>query len=206
MHTGKSRVVYPVLLLTLMKFSTRTLSRPARLSGLAALIWLVVLSTCGTSLAQGTPNVQVFGGYSFFRFDSTKVGFADGSNLNGATFAPSYNFTRNFGVTVDGGAYFGNANTFFTVMAGPQVTFDAPHGTVFVHGLFGVGKDRVDIGLGRSDRQRAFALGGGYDYEISPRFSIRVIQVDYVNTHVFDTSENNIRGSAGVVYHWGEAK
>ena len=198
--------MYPVLLLTLMKFSTRCFSRPAPHFGLAVLLWMVLLSACGTSLAQSTPKVQVFGGYSFLRFDSTKVGFADRSNLNGATFAPSYNFTHNFGITLDGGAYFGNANTFFTVMAGPQFTFSAPHGTVFVHGLFGVGKDRVDIGLGRSDRERAFALGGGYDYEISPRFSIRVIQVDYLNTHVFDTSENNFRGSAGLVYHWGEAK
>lgn len=178
------------------------------LGRLVALGALAVLLPAGAraSFAQETPRVQAFGGYSYLRFDSSKIGFADDSNLNGANVSGSFNFTHLFGVTVDGGAHFGNGNSFYSVMGGPQFTFAAPGGTAFAHALFGLGKDRVNIGFGDSDRQFAWAVGGGYDYQVGPRFSIRVIQVDYLRSKLFDTSQNNIRASVGLVYHWGEVK
>jgi hypothetical protein len=202
---GGADVVYPDHLptrMTSMKSMLTCWPLPSRCASLL----LLALLTCAGAFAQNTPRVQVFGGYSYFRFDSTRIGFADHSNLNGATLSFSYNFLRNLGVTVDGGAYYGNANSFYTVMAGPQLTFGAAHGSVFGHALFGVGKDRVDIGFGDSDRERAYAIGGGYDYPVSDRFAVRVLQVDYVNTRVFNTTEGNIRAAIGLVYRWGGNK
>jgi hypothetical protein len=167
---------------------------------------IVLPIASATAYAQSTPRVQVFGGYSYFRFDTTKIGFANNSNLNGANVSGSFNFTHMFGVTVDGGAHYGDANSLYTVMAGPQITFRAPKGTAFAHGLFGLAKDRVNIGFGDSDRHLSWAVGGGYDYALTPRFSIRVAQVDYVYTKLFNVSQNNIRASVGVVYRWGGTK
>ena len=51
------------------------------------------------------------------------------------------------------------------------------------------------------------AIGGGVDFKLSHRFSIRPVQVDYLMTH-FDElglgaqNQNNLRVSTGVVFHF----
>ena len=62
---------------------------------------------------------------------------------------------------------------------------------------------------GASNAGAAFAanLGGGLDLRASPRFSVRLIEADYLVT-TFDNGtnnhQNNLRVSAGVVMHFGE--
>src|SRR5216683_551554 len=62
-----------------------------KVPGKAALILIVLLILCGSSaaVAQDMPRVQIFGGYSYTRFDSPSFGFANPSNLNGYTFSPA---------------------------------------------------------------------------------------------------------------------
>ena len=48
----------------------------------------------------------------------------------------------------------------------------------------------------------AMTLGGGMDYKYNDRFSLRVIQVEYLYTHLGGTTQNNTRIEAGLVYTW----
>ena len=66
--------------------------------------------------------------------------------------------------------------------------------------------------LGNTNSRNAFgmALGGGVDYRLTNRFSIRPLQVDYLLTRFREgtsatagrESQNNLRASAGVVIHF----
>jgi hypothetical protein len=58
--------------------------------------------------AQDTPRVQVFGGYSYTRFDSPSFGFSSPSGLNGYNFAPAFNLIRNFGVVAEVSGQYGS--------------------------------------------------------------------------------------------------
>src|SRR5882757_8095366 len=51
--------------------------------------------------AQQTPRIAVEAGYSFMRFDSSTIGFADYSNLQGANGSLAYNLTPSFGVVAE---------------------------------------------------------------------------------------------------------
>ncbi len=54
-----------------------------------------------------------------------------------------------------------------------------------------------------TDTDTGFAgvIGGGLDIRASKRFDIRVIQIDYNPTHVFDNTQHNFRIGAGIVIH-----
>ena len=47
----------------------------------------------------------------------------------------------------------------------------------------------------------AAAFGGGLDIRASDRIDIRVIQVDYNPTRLFDTTQHNFRIGVGIVFH-----
>jgi hypothetical protein len=51
------------------------------------------------------------------------------------------------------------------------------------------------------------AIGGGVDFKVSQRFSIRPVKVDYLMTHFNELgtgaqNQNNLRVSTGVVFHF----
>src|SRR5438445_10441440 len=67
---------------------------------------LLLILLCGTTLstfsvAQQIPRVQVFGGYSYTRFDSPTLGVANPLNLNGFNISPAFHLSYGFGVTVE---------------------------------------------------------------------------------------------------------
>jgi len=105
-------------------------------------------------------------------------------------------------------------------MGGPRLTYSRGRLTIFAHGLFG--GDRVSLSASSStifgssiagfsasvyETKFALAAGGGADYALGKRVSIRIAQVDYVLTKhfgEFDIShQNNIRVSAGIVFSFG---
>src|ERR1700709_1855834 len=67
-----------------------------------------------------TPRIAVEAGYSFMRFDSSKIGFADYSNLQGANGSLSYNLTPSFGVTAEVSGEYGEHLQVAGWMMGPQ--------------------------------------------------------------------------------------
>jgi len=74
------------------------------------------------------------------------------------------------------------------------------------HLLFGEARSLIQVGGPQEDSARVVSFGGGMDYSISPRFAVRAFQVDYVHTSLFNTTQDNLRFSTGLVYRWGTIK
>ena len=167
-------------------------------------MFLVVLALCGSVplRAQDTPRVQVFGGYSYTRFDSPSFGFANASNLNGYNFSPAYNIIPGFGVVAELSGQYNSKMNLRDLAVGPQILFPRGNKTFFGHLLIGDGRSFVNVGFGEGDTSRAVILGGGMDLDVTPRFAWRVFQLDYVHTGLFSTTQNNVRVSTGLVYRW----
>jgi hypothetical protein len=75
--------------------------------------------------------------------------------------------------------------------------------------LFGGAHAGESIAGGTSGSQNAFAMafGGGVDYRINHRLSLRPLQVDYLMTRfpegtTSNQTQNNLRASTGIVIHF----
>ncbi len=153
--------------------------------------------------AQDMPRLQVFGGYSYTRFDSPSLGFVNPSNLNGYTFSPAYNLLYGFGVAAELSGQYGSKLNFRDLAVGPQFLYPKGNSRFFAHLLVGDARTLVQIANTEGDTARAIVLGGGMDRDISTRFAIRLFQVDYIHSTLFKDTQNNLRFSTGLVYHWG---
>lgn len=171
----------------------------------AFLLLLVVLGSLPL-VAQDTPRVEVFGGYSYLRFDSRSFGFASNSGLNGYNVAPAFNIISGFGVVAELSGQYGTNLNLRDVAIGPQFLYPRGKTIFFGHVLVGDARTLVHIGRGIGDTKRAVVLGGGVDLSVSPRFAFRVFQVDYLHTSLFHNTQNNLRVSTGLVYRWGAIK
>ena len=173
-----------------------------------AMLFLPAAAMMGTALAQDVqvPRVQLFGGYAYTWFDTSTLGFAGGSNLNGWSTSAAFNLTRNFGGVAELTGQYGYHANLRDFAAGPQVLL--PHGKMifYAHLLFGRGRTFIDQGYGAGDTQRAYLFGGGIDMPFRRHFDLRLIQADYIRTDLLQQTQNNVRLSTGIVYRWGEAR
>lgn len=160
-----------------------------------------------SAVAQVAPRYEVFGGYSYMRFDSPSIGYSNYSNLNGFTAEGVFNFKVKWGVVIDGSGNYGSQLSSYHYMIGPQYSWRRDKSKFFFHGLFGKAEDKVNIivpprtsvkGVGR-----AFGGGGGFDYFWKPRITIRVVQADYINSNTFGVTQNDVRVSTGIVINFG---
>ena len=170
------------------------------------LLWLLTLGAAWPSAAQDMPRVQVFGGYSYTRFDSPSFGFSNPSGLNGWNFSPAFNLIRGFGVAAEVSKQYGSNVDLRDIAVGPQFLYPRSKMLFFAHVLFGNAKSFVRVGAGEKDTDRVVALGGGMDFALTSRFAVRVFQVDYLRTSLFSEKQNNLRFSTGLVYQWGSIK
>jgi len=70
----------------------------------------------------------------------------------------------------------------------------------WVHAL--VGGAHVNPQVARSSKNGfAFQTGGGVDYYLNPRLSLRG-EVDYVRTQLYSEGQNNIQAGVGIVIHF----
>jgi len=169
-------------------------------------VWLVGFASL-SSRAQDIPRISVSLGPSYVRFDSKTLGFASKTNLAGGTGEAAFNITRSFGVTGQVYADYGDHVHLKGWMAGPQFYYPRFHGVLLGHALFGRSQTRVETLVGNRELAvgRSYAVGGGYEFSISQRFSIRPVEVDYLNTSTFG-GQSNLRVSAALVYRWGALK
>jgi len=137
------------------------------------------------------------------------------SNLNGVNINVSIPVYHQLSAVLDSSAHFGSDERFYTFLAGAQYTHPLRNGRVFGHALFGKSRNDENIAeptteftFGRipSSLGLAIAFGGGYDYPLNSRFTLRIIQVDYLHTKTYETTQNNIRASAGIVIHFTRKK
>lgn len=173
---------------------------------LALVLFLLVISSAFAT-GQVAPRLDVFGGYSYMRFDAPSIGVADYANLNGWNIDVGANLTRRFGVAVDASGHYGSQLTVYNYMIGPQYTWRREKSKFFAHAFIGKAQNSVNVVqpslAGFKSVGRMFAAGGGFDYDWRPRWSIRVFQADYVNSSTFAATQNDVRVSTGVVFHFG---
>jgi hypothetical protein len=148
--------------------------------------------------AQGIADkIQLFGGYSYMHFGGPPSG-----SLNGWEIAGQYKFTDWLGGVADFDGHYGSpsgpSNSTHTYLFGPEVSYPARI-SPFAHVLIGGAHSTIG---GVSDTSFATAIGFGIDNRINDLISWRMIQGDYLITHVFGTTQNNARLSTGIVFHF----
>ena len=178
---------------------------------------LTLASLSGAAVyAQETPKVDVFAGYSYVRaHPGPRTG--DSFSLNGGTASLTYHIKDGIsGVADFAGYHNGNIlgrgvdGPLSTYLFGPRFTYRSYHHvTPFAETLFGVAHGSATIAGVNGPTQNAFAMatGGGVDYRLSNRFSLRPLQVDYLLTRFKEgtpnaQNQNNLRASTGFLIHF----
>lgn len=167
------------------------------------LVLLGMLAVClsGSAFAQTTPQAEVFGGYSYAR--------SAGENFHGWNAAVQGNFNQWFSVVGDFSGHYTNIGgidaDIHTFTAGPRFTYrNEANVTPFAHALFGGARvSGSSGGLTVSDTGWAMNLGGGVDWNVNERFSVRLIQADALVTRFNGNREVDPRLSFGVVIKFG---
>ena len=172
----------------------------------ALVLLLLTIGTAWPSAAQEMPRVQVFGGYSYTRYDTGSFGFSSPTGLNGYTFSPAYNVIRGFGVVAELSGQYKTGANLRDIAVGPQFLYARGNMLFSAHLLIGEARSLIQVGGPQEDSARVVSFGGGLDYSLSPRFAVRAFQVDYVHTSLFKTTQDNLRFSTGLVYRWGKLK
>ena len=111
-------------------------------------------------------------------------------------------------------------SSLYNFLGGVQIKDNSKESTFkpFAHALVGAahGHNRVNftndfctviapvpcpVDLSDSETGFAGAFGGGIDIRASDRIDVRVIQVDYNPTRLFDSTQHNFRIGVGLVFH-----
>ncbi|HKW89549.1 MAG TPA: outer membrane beta-barrel protein [Candidatus Acidoferrales bacterium] len=184
----------------------------AKWSGCVCAIALLAAGAQGQTDRQALKlghSIELSGGYSFsqFRLAGTET------NMSGAIGAIGFNLTPWLQLRADASVAYGNDNgTPIRIYAnhfGPRIYFRrrnafgaSPFGEVLVGG------SRLDFktgGPGYATADNGFSLkaGGGVDFDISSRFAVRAIDMDYYMTPFFSERQNNLWVSTGFVVRFG---
>ncbi|PYT72449.1 MAG: hypothetical protein DMG39_10075 [Acidobacteria bacterium] len=159
-----------------------------------------ILCGAGSACAQTAPKTEFFAGYEYLHLNPGGRG-CHGFDLNLAYNVKDWvGGVGDFGFCKETGLRSGVSGHDFNYMFGPRVIYPntsrlVPYGQV----LFGGQHEGV---AGASANTLAMTLGGGVDYRYNDRFSVRVIQAEYLWTHFGGTGWNNARITAGLVYTW----
>jgi len=159
----------------------------------------VLLVTISTQAQEFSSRVEFTTGFSYLRFDSSPFS-TQSTNFVGWQFSGEYKFKSWLGGTADFMGQSG-ASTFspaiHTFLFGPRVALPRRI-SPFAHFL--IGGAHFD---GRAaNTSFGTALGCGFNWKYSNRLSWRPIQVDYLATRFFHSTQNNARISTGVVFRF----
>ena len=135
-------------------------------------------------------------------------------NLNGYEFSATYKLKPRLGVTGDFSGHYGivashSSAHVQTFLFGPEVSLPAKV-SPFVHLLVGGAHESIGSSFGplggfsasilpTSGNSFATALGAGIDLRLTRFISVRPVQVDYLLTRAYSTTQNQPRVSAGVL-------
>jgi len=176
--------------------------------------------TPAASSGEPHPLIDLFGGYSYQRFNAN-AGTPENLGWHGGTAALALNVNSWFSLVADFGVYHIKdpstvSGTSYTYLFGPQFSYRTPRWTPFVHALFGAERladIQVTPPTGSTFFNHSFsangfatALGGGLDFNLNKRVGIRLFQAEYLMSHIadgHDNEQNNMRASTGLVLHFG---
>jgi hypothetical protein len=173
------------------------------------------LSNGPSSFAYDVPRGELFGGYSYMSADWGNL--ANRSGMQGWNGSVGINLNPWLGVEGNVSGHYqrtcigavGLTCSTLTFMGGPRITVHRSGNiSAFGHGLVGLGTMAMTLsGSSLTWRDLAWAAGGGVDYAVTNRISVRVGQVDFLRTQYMQslggTHQNNIRISGGVVFRVG---
>jgi opacity protein-like surface antigen len=175
---------------------------------------LIVLA--GLASAQIPTSGNIFVGYSYENASSSTL-YQDVSrpNLQGWEASLEGRIFPHLGIVTDISGHYGSQNyTASTpegplninvtgheleVLFGPRLSIPIGKFTPFAEGMVGVAHINIG-GNGPNPSNTSFgsAIGGGLDYKIIRLLALRV-EADYIHTQFFNTSQDNLRLSTGVV-------
>jgi hypothetical protein len=175
----------------------------------AASIFCPFLAAQTAQSKSRLPSIEIFGGYSYLRFESTKLGFADKLDLNGANVELSLpDLYEGLGIVANVSSHYAHEMKEFNFLIGPQYSFKWRSLRLTGHALFGKSRDRLlqpgTTLFEPSDLGRGIALGGALDFPLQGRVSVRPIQADYLTTNFFGGTQHNIRLSTGLIFRFGK--
>jgi hypothetical protein len=174
-----------------------------------ALIFLALLILPVSALAQQTPKVEVFGGYSNLAPNVDASNLNSNFYLNGFNVSVTENLNSWFGGVLDFSSHYGTeagskTNT-QSIMYGPVFAYRKhPIIVPFFHGMVGAvrgGPEYLDIS--KPEFRIGLIAGGGVDLKVSRRVSLRLFQADYLMSRFSSARQDNIRLSAGIVLRFG---
>ena len=149
---------------------------------------LAVLACLSSSIALGQddkstpPKVEVFAGYSWLHPGATLVTGRMPDIAHGFAASSTYNFTKYFGLTLDGAGHYSDFANVGTIMFGPTFNFRNEEGiNVFIHGLAGL--HRLSPASLPTNNNIGTLLGGGMDLPITRHFAWRVFEANYAWAH-----------------------
>ncbi len=178
----------------------------------------VFLASSAVTYAQEVevPRYEVGLNYSWLHVNSANYDYQRTGNGGSGYFV--YNLNKTIGLVADFGGY---ANTrqgiddkALTYLFGPRFSYRHwEKWTPYVQFLFG-GAYAWSGPSNNTQNGFATAAGGGLDYKLTKRVSIKPIQVEYVMTQLssaalgdstkgFGNHQNDVRYSAGVVFKFG---
>jgi hypothetical protein len=158
------------------------------------------------------PKDEIFGGYSWLHPNGyADLGFKVPDIANGFDLSNTYYFPtmHNLGVLADGSGHFnsGEGTGVGYLLGGIQYKYHTDTFSPFVRIFLGASHISPP---GPAQWQVALGGGGGFDLSITPRFSLRLAQVDYIYSNYsqhflsgHDSQWNSIRLAAGLVVNLG---
>jgi len=177
------------------------------------LLWLLalVLSFSASAMAQDTPLVEAYGGYQYLR-----AGKGANINMQGWNGSVAVNLNDWFGIVGDvSGSYAtkpgitGNLSL-HSFTFGPQFTYRKEKSTApFMHILFGATRANETFSTlillpARANSTFTMIIGGGMDFRINDRVSIRAGQLDWFQTKFRNSRQSDYRFSTGVIFKFGK--
>jgi hypothetical protein len=159
-------------------------------------------------MAQQTPKVEMFGGYSNLEANLNGSKF----NFSGLNISATENMNSWFGGAIDISSHWGTENGLKTDMQtaayGPVFSYRKVRNMVlFGHGLLGAVRGGPEyLNISKSEYRFGTLVGGGLDVKVRPNLALRLFQADYLMTRFSAARQDNLRLSAGIILLFGKTK
>jgi hypothetical protein len=186
---------------------------------LKCIVGVFLASVAIASAQEGTttPKYEVGLGYSWLHVNSANSDYQRTGNGGSGYF--EYNVNSIIGLVADFGGYANTRNGIndkaLTYLFGPRFNWRHSKLSPYAQFLFGGGYAWAGPNS-NSNTQNAFvtSAGGGLDYNLNKRISIKPVQVEYVmsqfssanlggSTKSFGDHQNDVRYTAGIVLKFG---
>jgi Outer membrane protein beta-barrel domain len=174
-------------------------------------ILALVTICCAVGFAQDTPNIEIFGGYSY-------LNSSDGDDLNGWSSSVVKNVNHWFGIKGEVSGFYQSYTDLagdklsvsnHYILGGGQFTYRKNEKfQPFAHLMAGTVLLRAKVDGAAGSQSAAttgfvFMMGGGADYKIAKALAVRLIQADYLIIREGGFNSRGLRLSTGLVYRHG---